>query len=182
MIFQIDYMSSGLYDDYFYRNSSLCSSLDYFVYRDDDIQKFLCKYGYTDIFYTKVVDGSCILRERPIRCALLRLMILYEIGGIYVDADTLFTENITKLEEDLISRYGDRNIVLDTRSLYFIKGVKGSKYIKYLLDLYINCDTMKTDVVMNSRQRILGFEKELVVVPKSYIDTYFYHQSLHAIR
>ena len=178
MIFQIDYQSGGLYTEYFNKNKEI--GLDnHTVFGDEDIDRFLVEYGYKDIFMSKKVAERCLYAEKPIKCALLRLMILYEFGGIYVDADVLFKENIVNLEKDLTDKYDNRNVMLDSGSLYFVKGIKKSKFMRYLLDVYLNRDYMVTDTIMTKECKLTKFHKELMVMPALSLNKYFHHDFKH---
>jgi len=178
MIFQIDYQSGGLYDSYFEANKPIITSLDHKVFGDSEIDTFLIDYGYYDLFHSKKVADVHMYAEKPIKCALLRLMILYELGGVYVDADVTFTDEVVSLEKDL-NKYGNRNVVLSNRSLYFIKGVSKSKFIKYMMDLYLNSDYMVTDTVMNKKHELSMFHKELMIIPPDSLSKYFLHSFTH---
>lgn len=180
MIFQIDYESGGRYDSYFESNRCLYDSLDYRLYGDREIDLFLREYGYYDLFHSKKVADGHMYAEKPIKCALLRLMILYEFGGVYVDADVTFTKEVVNLEEDL-DKYGNRNVVLSSRSLYFIKGVRKSGFIKHLMDLYLDSDFMVTDTVMNKKHELSKFYKELMIIPSNSLSKYFHHSFTHNI-
>lgn len=176
MIFQIDYHSGGRFDSYFELNNGFYDSLDYKLYDNKGIDIFLREHGHYDLFHSKEVFEPVRHAENAIRCDLLRLLILYEFGGVYVDADVTFTNKIVTLENDLEERYGNRNVVLLNRSLYFMKGVRKSNYINYLLDIYKGSEFLHVDVEMNKRHELSKFHKELMVVPNEVLSGYFTHR------
>ena len=173
MLFQINIGSKGLYDSYFESNEPIIDSLDYELFDDSKVDDFLKDYGYYDIWHKKQVHETYMYGVMAIKCAFLRLMILYELGGVYVDADVYFTKEVINLESHLNNRFAERNVVLSNRSLYFIKGIKKSDYIKSTLDLYLDAPYLKSDVRMTSNRRLKQFHKELMIVPEEYFKKYF---------
>lgn len=176
MIFQIDYLSGGRFDLYFNSNKGICDSLDYKRYTDVEIDSFLREYGYYDLFYSKKVFKPLLYAEKAIKCDLLRLLICYELGGIYVDADVYFTSNIIYLEDNLSKRYGNRNVMLLNRSLYFIRGLRKSRFMNYMVNMYRDADYLHLDVMMNKRHPISKFHDELMIIPNETLDRYFQHK------
>jgi len=177
MIFQLNYLSDGKFDGYFEANKQITNSIDYTLFGDKEINDFLMEYGYYDLFHSKQIYEPLMYAENAIRCDLLRLLILYELGGVYIDADVSFTNEMLFLESDLFDGYGNRNVVLSNRSLYFIKGIKHSKYIKNQIDLYINSEYLHLDVMMNTKHELTKFHKELMIVPNESLFKYFTHNT-----
>lgn len=173
MIFQIDYHSGGQFDSFFADNINLSNKINHKVFGDIEVDNFLNEYGYHDIFHSKNVLPRYKFAEMAIRCDFLRLMILYELGGIYIDADSTFTDKIVDLETDLVKNFGDRDVLLTNRSLFFVKSKKKSKYIKHLLDVYINSDILTVDVGMIQRHQLSKYHKDLMLIHPEYIQSYF---------
>ena len=69
----------------------------YFLYDDDDCEKFIKKYFDEKVYntYLRIISGA-------FKADLWRYCILYIYGGIYVDIDTICLEKIDKfLNEDI---------------------------------------------------------------------------------
>lgn len=178
MIFQIDYKSEGKYDKYFDANRNYIDFIDYKLYADSDISYFLGKYGWEDEFYNAKVHPTYEYAHNAILCDLLRLMILYEFGGIYVDADVRFRNDIITLEAELQRKFGHRALVVINKSLFFLRASKHSPYIRQLLDVYVKTSELTLDIFMNKRHQISKFSDEMSIVSHDYLNTYFTHEQV----
>lgn len=172
MIFQINYKTNK-YDEYINKNKHLTDQLDYKLFNTDSIETFLDEYGYRDEFDSLVVVDSERHQEMAIKCDYLRLMILYELGGVYIDIDSILYDDILTLEDDLLEKFGYNNIVSNTRSLFFIKGLKGSSYIKSLLDVYRNRVSSTYDIDNIPRNIFFNLKSNVRIINN--LDKYFYH-------
>lgn len=178
MIFQIDYKSGGKYDDYFEHNRNSYSNINYMRFHEQLIDDFLKEYRYFDLFNNLVVHKQFHYAHNAILCDALRLMILYELGGTYIDADVIFTKNVSHLEEDLCKQFDDKTIVLSNRSLYFISAPKRAPYVKHLLDKYLTTDYLTLDIFMNRRHFLTKFHNEIAIVDHEFLTKYFKHEQV----
>jgi len=177
MIFQIDYKSNNKYDIYFNYNSTFELN-DYIIFNDEKINSFLLQFNYYDIFNSFKVDQSSSFAENAILCDALRLMILYEFGGVYIDADVYFKKEIINIENHFQEKFNDRTIILSNRSFYFLRAKKKSKYIKKILDYYIQSKVLKLDIFMLRNIEILKYHKELMIIPEKYLKPFFEHHKI----
>jgi mannosyltransferase OCH1-like enzyme len=177
MIFQIDYKSNHKYDQYFQRN--LKHNLEnYQVFDDQKIEDFLVQYDYKSFIDNVKIDDTYQYASKAIICDAIRLMILYELGGIYVDADVYFKNSITNLEDHLKQQFGNRTIILSTRSFFFMAAPPKSRYIKMILDIYLNADCLKLDVFMFRKINIKKFRNELMVISEEFTKNFFTHAQI----
>lgn len=174
MIFQIDYKSGGKYDDYFNYNKNY-NLVDYYRYDDKLIEKFLIDYGYLNIFKNFKIETRFQYAHNAILCDVLRVMILYEIGGIYLDADVKFQEEIVNLDNDLLDKFGNKTIMIDNKSFFFIRAPKHSKYIKMILDSYLKCKYLSVDVFMLKKHHLLEYLNEVAIITPGFLEKYFIH-------
>lgn len=176
MIFQINYDTND-YDNFLEFNEKLHIK-NYMIFDDDLIQDFLKKYNYYDKFYNLKIAPTHEYIRNPILCDALRLMILYEFGGIYIDADVFFKENMHNLEDDLYARFGNRTLMLSMKSLFFVKAEAKSPYIKELLNTYLNADELRLDVRMINRYDLKKYINELMIIDHNFLDKYFDHHQI----
>lgn len=177
MIFQICY-NTDKYNDFYTKNEKYISQLDYKLYRDDDIEYFLNHYGYYDRFHKANVVKSLESSRSVILCDMLRVMILYEVGGTYIDSDTIFNDSIVSLEEDFSFVFGNRTVVTENRSLYFIKSNSKSEYIHSVLQKYLTRDELVLDVFMNPYNNMTKFRSEIAIVSHTTLSKYFNHKGI----
>jgi len=178
MIFQINYQSSGKYDAYFYQNRKYIAKMDHKIFRDIEIEAFLDEYSHADMFHSLKIHPMYEYARTAILCDVLRLLILYEIGGIYLDADCIFEPEIVLMEQELERSFGSRNLVMDTRSLFFIKGQKQSEFINYLLSLYLNAEYLTLDVFMINKHKISVYFDSLNILSTKYLTKFFRHEQM----
>ncbi len=172
MIFQINYQTDK-YDQFFEVNKPLIPYLDgYEVFDTNGVDYFLRHYGYYDMFYSLNSDRVVFL------CDALRVLILYELGGVYIDADTVFMPQINQFEDDLKLVFNDRNLLTMSRSMYFIKGVKKSKFMEKLKEIYFTRGRLIYDIHMLSVVRISEFPDTLAFVDNKRLDKYFLHSKI----
>jgi len=173
MIFQIDYKSNNKYQKYFNYNKRFL--LDYKLFNDNNIQEFLNQYDYNLDFK---IDVGYEYATNAILCDALRLMILYELGGVYIDADVYFKPNIINLESNLFNDFGNRTIILSTKSFYFMRAPKHSRYIKYILDLYLRASKLKLDIHMLKKLKLKEYLDEIMIIRESYLEPFFTHEQI----
>jgi len=177
MIFQIDYMSNDKYKRYFEFNSKY-NIPNHIIFNDIKINEFLNEYGYFDVFKSFKVDPVYNYAKKAILCDVLRLMILYEFGGIYVDADVFFTPEIVNIENHFNEKFQNKTILLSTRSFFFLKAEKKSKYIEKILSLYYKAELLRLDIFMLNKIEIVKYANELMVIPETHIKQFFTHDQI----
>jgi len=175
MIFQINYQTNK-YDGYILKNRSIVNELNYKLFDDKEIDYFLKHYRYEDKFHSLSVYESEKWQEVAIKCDYLRLVILYELGGVYIDIDSIFYDGMLGLDYFLNKKFGNNNVVTENRSLFFIRGVKKSKYIKSLVDIYNNRNMLSYDTSMVSVKSFFNFRLGVRIIKQSTLDKYFYHK------
>jgi len=173
MIFQINYKSNGKYDEYFDKNRSISSKLNHVIYEDEFIDDFLDSYGYREWVESVKITRNYKHLRIPIICDLIRLLILYEKGGIYIDADTIFKDKMLELESNM-EKYGNRNVFLDNKNLGFVRGIKHSGYLKKVLAAY-KAKELTVDKFMVYDRKLSNNHKELFLLPYDHVNRYFTH-------
>jgi len=174
MIYQISYQTDK-YDKYFQHNKQFTDELEHIVLKDNDINLFLKEFGYYEKFHSLKIHPSVKYAEKAILCSVIRLMFLREFGGMYIDADVYFTENVLTIEEDFEEKYENKNISLINNSLYFLKAIKNSKYIEHLLNLYLNSDFLYLDVTMLRDRQLVKYNNEIAIITHKTLQKYFNH-------
>ena len=173
MIFQINYKTNK-YSSYLKMNHAMIKgiNLDYKLFDDDEIDYFLKHYKYYNTFY------SLKSQEIMFLCDALRVLILYELGGIYIDADTIFLSEIIRMENDLLKIFGDRNIITMQRSMYFIRGVKHSEFMRRLKEIYFRVDELTWDIHMLRMINISDYAGYMAFIEKKRLAKYFIHDKV----
>ena len=174
MIFQIKYKTDD-YNDYYIKNKEYTDKLDYKLFDDNEVEYFLKHYSYINIFNSLVIDSSALKFKNAIFCDALRLMILYELGGIYIDSDITMKQKILTLEDDL--KIFKENILLDHLSLFFIKGSQKSDLIYSLLQKYSKDIPLQLDVKMVKMKDIFKF-RNFSLISEKYLMDYFTHHKV----
>jgi len=174
MIFQIKYQTDN-YNEYYDRNKKYTDKLDYKLFDDNEIEYFLKHYNYYETFNSLIVDSSNMIFKNAIMCDALRLMILYELGGVYIDSDVITHPDILTLENDLTIFKG--NILTDTLSLYFIKGSQKSDLIFSLLQKYTTGKPLLLDVKMIKMRDIFKF-RDFSIVSNNFTQKYITHHKI----
>jgi len=174
MIFQINY-NTNKFDDYIIRNKHITDKLNYKLFDTDECNYFLKHYNYYDKFYSLKVIEFEKWQETAIKCDYLRLLILYELGGIYIDVDVIFYDMMIDLEYFLNKKFSNNNVVTESRSLFFIRGIRQSKYIKSLLNIYKYRNKLTYDVSSFTVKNFFNFKLGVRIIQQSTLDKYFYH-------
>lgn len=174
MIFQLKYKTMN-YDLYFEESKGKLNRL---IFDTQMINTFLECYGYSERFDKLKVKPGCEHAKNAILMDAFRLMVLYEMGGVYIDADVTFTDKINELEQDLFYKFGDRSVIVRTNSLYFIKGVKDSRFIEHLLWRYLSADALDYDVKMLKGWKLSDFASEVAIVEPEFLNKYFIHDKV----
>jgi len=172
MIIQINY-NTNIYDEYFKYNQKY-KELNLCIYDNTKIDSFLKEYNYYDIFYNYKIPPEYEYASKAILCDALRLMIIYEKGGIYIDSDVYFNNNIYNLESNLEQEFGDRTLMLSTKSLFFFRAKKHSPYIKHLLDKYLNQKYLKIDIYMVGGFNLKKYSNELMFLSEDYLTRHYF--------
>jgi len=175
MIFQINYKTDK-YDWYIEKNQDIIKQLDYKLFDDDEIDYFLSHYKWKEQFDSIIVHESEKWQEIAIKCDFLRLLILYELGGTYIDVDVIFYDNILNMESYLDIKFGYRNVVTENRSLYFIRGIKHSSYIKSLIDVYLFDKKLSYDITQIPIKTFFNFRNNVAIIGVNTLEMYFYHK------
>lgn len=171
MIFQINYQTDK-YNSYYDINKPYTDKLDYKLFGTEDIDNFLKEFGYKEVVETLEYNHLMFL------CALLRLLIIYEFGGTYLDSDIVLNPSIKNMEAELDAKFGDRCIIPFTRSLFFIRAPKHSIFIKYLIDKYLMKIVLTYDVKMLSFLNLPKFSKDIALVDEETLKQYFKHDKV----
>jgi len=174
MIHQISYRTNA-YDDFFLINERYSSQINHRIWYDDEIEYFLKHFGYYDLFHSKVIQDQVKFAETAIRCDFLRIMILKEFGGLYIDADVIFKDNIVKIEEDLYETFGGRTLVTDNKSLFFLRSDPDSELINYFFETYKNARVLRLDVKMFEIFSYRKFLRNMMIISYKYLYEYFKH-------
>lgn len=82
------------------------------------------------------------------KCDFLRLIILYELGCVYVDSDCIFTEIICE------SEFIKNHVIHDSLSLFFISSNAKNPVVKYMLEQYIT-KQIKHDILMFNKLELM---------------------------
>lgn len=177
MIFQINYKTDR-YDGFYRENQEYIPSLNYKLYDTDGVEYFLNHYGYMTKFRLLKIEAPDPLLVVPILCDFIRVAILYEFGGIYLDSDIIFREDVVSMEDDLDDMYGDKNVLLLSRSLHFIRGISKSRYMKYIMDKYNNSPTLFTDAKVLKSLNFTEFRDDMTITTDKIMDKYFIHSMI----
>ena len=150
-IFQIKYQSSA-YDKFYEKNKEYLPTVQ--IYDDAWISNFIAKYDYVDVINSfRTVPLLHYARyKKAFFCDLLRVLILYEFGGVYIDSDVWFTENIINLESYLQKTYGNTSIIFNNGSLPFMYVPQAkNKFITALRNIFISGCAVARDIEMTAR-------------------------------
>ncbi len=105
---------------------------------------------------------------------IIRFLILYHYGGLYLDLDIKVKNNFIDLLKILVSQYGNCDAMPENWRIYFLWFQKGSKNLKTIIDFYMNLKFLDYDY--NIFQ--LGGLSNLVdvkLIPLSTLDLYLKH-------
>jgi len=177
MIYQISYQTDK-YNHFFEANNEITKKIHHRVLRDEHINLFLKEFGYYEWFKSLKIHPTRKYAEKAILCDVIRLLYLYEFGGVYVDADVIFSENVIKLEKCLRIKYGERNISLVNNSLFFIRGIKHSPYLNHLINCYRKATYLYLDVEMLKNRNLVEYKDEVTIISKDFLKTFFTHEQL----
>lgn len=176
MIFQISYKTNA-YDDYLLAQKEFIKG-SRIIFDTHMVNSFLEYYGYREKFEKLRIKPGCEYAKNAILMDAFRLMVLYELGGVYIDADVHFTPEIKNLESDLWKKFKDRNVLVRTKSLFFIKGIKNSALIEHLLRRYLNADELDYDVKMLGTWNLHEFKDEIAIIEPQFLNKYLIHDKV----
>jgi mannosyltransferase OCH1-like enzyme len=146
-LFQLSYKTDK-YQDYFELNNLITKSIDYEIYDTQKVESFLEFYGYNEVFQNLKIKH--IYAENAIKCDFIRLCLLYEFGGIYIDADCVLKDLsfIYNLDDNILH-------IPESRSMYFLKVNQNNPLIKELIYSYISSQNIGYDIEMVSKLQLL---------------------------
>lgn len=148
MIFQLNYNDTQKYDKYYESNLHITKHLEHKIFYHKDIYEFLEKYNYTESFEKLKFDNRFLYCIDALKCDFLRLIILYELGGVYVDSDCIFTEIIDE------SEFINNLVMHDSLSLFFISSNAKNPVVKYMIEQYIT-KQIKHDILMFNKLELM---------------------------
>lgn len=146
-LFQLSY-KTDIYQEYFELNKHITKNINYELYDTQKIESFLEFYGYTELFQNLKIKHKHA--ENAIKCDFIRLCILYEFGGIYIDADCIFRDLsfIFNLDDNILH-------IPESRSMYFLKVNQNNPLIKELIYSYNSSQNIGYDIDMVSKLQLL---------------------------
>ena len=104
--------------------SSLNPEYNYLFFDDNDINKFIENYDFSELSVSKADFKKAFLKIKPGagKADLFRLLIIYAIGGCYFDIDTtplVPLNKIIKIEDEVVSGIGRRSEIFHQWGLIY---------------------------------------------------------------
>ncbi len=105
---------------------------------------------------------------------IVRFLILYHHGGLYLDLDIKVNDNFIDLLEILVNQYSDYDAMPEDWRIYFLWFQKGSKNLKRIIDFYMNLKFLDYDYNIF---QLGGLSKmvDIKLIPLSALDLYLKH-------
>ncbi|WP_025209947.1 glycosyltransferase [Hippea sp. KM1] len=169
-VFQIWYSDGDeipkKYDVFIEHNRRIFEKIPtYRLYRTSQIKAFLKGFGYD------------LSRFRGFhyrfQSDIVRFLLLYHFGGLYLDLDIKVNDNFFELLELLNTRYKHVDAMPQNKRIYFLWFRKDSKNLKRIINYYMGLDYLDYDYNVFSFAN-LSFE-DLVYLPLEELDRYFRH-------
>jgi len=105
---------------------------------------------------------------------IIRFLILYHYGGLYLDLDIKVNDNFLDLLNELTEKFNDCDAMPENWRIYFLWFQKGSENLKTIIDFYMSLEFLDYDYNIFS----LGGLSKLVdikLIPLSKLDMYLKH-------
>ena len=173
-LFQLSYKTDK-YQEYFELNKHITKNINYELYDTQKIESFLEFYGYKETFQNLKIKHKHA--ENAIKCDFIRLCILYEFGGMYIDADCVFKDLsfIYKLDVNILH-------IPESRSMYFLKVNQNNPLIKELIYSYNSSQYIGYDIDMVSKLQLLKnsllYKTKVDFVPDIELQKCFEHKKI----
>ncbi len=134
-IFQIWYGYTdeipGKYGVFLEHNRTILSQIPaYRLITTSQIKEFLSKYGYNLEKFKN--------EQFRFQSDLIRFLILYHYGGLYLDLDIKLNDSFFELLEILRTEHKNRDLMPSNRRIYFLWFQKKSKNLKKIIDHYFS--------------------------------------------
>ena len=118
---------------------SLNPEYNYLFFDDDDINRYIDNYNYDNITISKYNFKKAYNKIKPGagKADLFRLLIIYEIGGCYIDIDTnplVSLNKIIKSNDEVVSGIGGRGDFHQWCLIY----IKKHPFIRKTLEIAVN--------------------------------------------
>ncbi len=108
------------------------------------------------------------------RSDIIRFLILYHYGGLYLDLDIKVNDNFIELLNILVNQYGNCDAMPENWRIYFLWFQKGSKNLEKIIDFYMNLEFLDYDYNIF---QLGGLSKmvDVKLIPLSTLDKYLKH-------
>jgi len=146
MMFQVNHNDNPNYGIYRTANAAHLRNVKHRIYNQRASRRFLSRYGYREAFDNITIHHHSTASLPSVQAALLRLAILYEVGGIYLDADIYVTPQIYRLPEFVAGYSASQTLMLTTGALYFLAAPPQAKGVKKMLEYYLDQSPKSFDV------------------------------------
>ncbi|AEA33889.1 glycosyltransferase [Hippea maritima] len=137
----------------------------YRLYRTSQINKFLKEFNY-DLSKFKGFHYR-------FQSDVIRFLLLYHFGGLYLDLDIKVNDNFLKLLDMLNTEYKNVDAIPQNRRIYFLWFRRHSKNLKKIIDYYMDLSYLDYDYNVFFFAE-LDFN-DLVYLPLDELDCYFKH-------
>ena len=138
LIFQIWWNTTDEIEDKYQqlidKNTTILEGYPHYIFTKKDIELFLKQNTeLKEIFneFSKNVNSFYFQSD------LLRFMILYKYGGIYLDLDVELYNNFYEFYNELNTKYKNFELIPDDKHIFFLKFNKSSKILERLIKKYL---------------------------------------------
>lgn len=154
------------YETFIKHNDKILSSIDsYRLLRTSDINKFLDKFGYDLSRFSNF--------HFRFQSDIIRFLLLYHYGGLYLDLDVKLNDNFFELLDILQTEFKDKDAMPSNKRIYFLWFQKGSKNLERIIDYYMSLEYLDYDY------NIFSFGKidldGIRLIPTNRLDIYLKH-------
>jgi mannosyltransferase OCH1-like enzyme len=142
---------------------------DYKLYKPFDIEFFLKSFNYN-------IDKFKSFEFR-LQSDLIRFLILYEYGGIYLDLDVELYKNFEEFLDLLRSKYLEYDLIPSSKHIFFLKFRKHSPNLKRIINLYFSLNKLSMDSKIIKFSWLAIF-KDFLFINDNTIYKYLKHHSV----